>query len=135
MCKKKIVLIAAMAVAMFGVIGIPGCAKDDTAVIGNSIEVTKTVSFSTDLVPLLSANCALSGCHVKGGVAPDLEAANAYSQLTSMGLYNTNSPASSIVYERLMGVLTPAMPLNGASNPGNINGYMLAWIKQGANNN
>lgn len=132
--QKKILTIA-LAVTTIAIIVISGCAKDDTLVIGQSVDVNTTVSFSKDLIPLFSKNCALSGCHVKGGVAPDLEASTAYSQLTSMGLYNTNNPTTSIIYQRLMGVKTPAMPLNGASNPGNINGYVLAWIKQGANNN
>jgi hypothetical protein len=72
---------------------------------------------------------------VKGNVAPDLESDAVYNQLNSMGLYNTGSPESSILYEKLMGIKTPAMPMGATTNPGNINGYVLAWIKQGANNN
>lgn len=135
MRKHKTILTIALAAVTIVLISIAGCAKDDTVVIGNSIGVTKTVSFTTDLIPLFAKNCALSGCHVKGSVTPDLEAGTAYSQLTSMGLYNTGSPAGSLIYARLMGTKTPAMPMGATTNPGNINGYVLAWITQGANNN
>jgi hypothetical protein len=135
MRKNKEIIAIALVIMAIAVMSISSCAKDDTVVVGNSVLVTRTVSFSTDLVPLFAKNCALSGCHVKGGVAPDLEAATAYSQLTSMGLYNTGNPSGSIIYQRLMGVLTPAMPLNGTTNPGNINGFVQAWITQGAKNN
>ena len=135
MRKQKTILTIAWAAVVIAIIALSGCAKDDTVVVGNSVLVTKTVSLSTDLVPLLSANCAKSGCHVKGSIAPDLEAGTAYDQLTSMGLVSTNAPANSIVYQYMMGIKTPAMPMNAASNPGNINGYMLAWVTQGAKNN
>ena len=135
MRKHKIISTIVLAAVITILISMAGCAKDDTVVIGNSVAVTKTVSFTTDLIPLFTKNCALSGCHVKGSVAPDLEAATAYSQLSSMGLYNTGSPTSSVIYQRLMGLKTPAMPLGSPTNPDNINGYVLAWITQGANNN
>ncbi len=129
------ILVIAWAVITVAVVALSGCAKDDTVVVGNSVTVTSTVSLSKDLVPLLTTNCAKSGCHVKGGVAPDLEASTAYSQMISMGLINTGSPESSEIYKWMMGIKTPAMPLSANSNPDNINGYMLAWIKQGASNN
>ena len=135
MRKQKEILTIAWAVITVAIIALSGCAKDDTVVQGNSVLVTKTVSLTTDLVPLFTANCALSGCHVKGGVAPDLEAGTAYSQLQSMGLISTTAPENSVLYQYLMGVKTPAMPLNASANPGNINGYVLAWITQGAANN
>jgi hypothetical protein len=135
MLKKKEILVLAWAVVTMAVISISGCAKDDTVTVGNMITVTKAVSFSKDLVPLFATNCAVTGCHVQGSIAPDLEAATAYNQLTSMDLYNTGSPTSSVIYEHLMGTLTPAMPYNRPTNPQNINGYVLAWITQGALNN
>lgn len=135
MRKQKEILMIAWAAIAVALMALSGCAKDDTVVVGNSVLVTKTVSLSTDLVPLFTSNCAKSGCHVKGSIAPDLEAGTAYDQLNSMGLISTNDPANSILYQYLMGVKTPAMPMNAASNPGNINGYVLAWITQGAKNN
>jgi hypothetical protein len=135
MRKQKEILIIAWAVITTVIVGLSGCAKDDTVTVGNSVLVTKTVSLTTDLVPLLTANCAKSGCHVKGSIAPDLEAGTAYDQLNSLGLISTSTPASSVIYQYMIGAKTPAMPLNGTANPGNINGYMLAWITQGAKNN
>jgi hypothetical protein len=135
MRRKKEILIIIWAVVTAAVVAISGCAKDDTVIIGNSITVTKAVSFSKDIVPLFTTNCALSGCHVKGAIAPDLEATTAYTQITSMGLINTGSPANSTLYGHLMGTISPAMPYNKATNPQNINGYVLAWITQGGLNN
>lgn len=115
--------------------GIIGCAKDTTLIIKNDVVVTNTVSFSKDLVPIFIQNCALSGCHASGGQVPDLTAAKAYNSIINASLVNTNNPTSSIIYERLTGVLTPAMPFGKTSNPSNINNLVLAWIKQGAKNN
>jgi hypothetical protein len=130
---KKIFTVALAAVIMAMMV-LAGCAKDDTVIIDNSPAITKEVSFSRDLVPLFNKSCAISGCHVTGGVAPNLEANKAYNSLNT-DLINTGSPENSELYKILTGKQTPAMPMGGASNPGNINAYVLAWIKQGAHNN
>jgi hypothetical protein len=132
---KKLI---AIVLALFTILElfISGCQKNTTAVIPLMPEtVTKTVSFSKDLVPILTDNCALSGCHVKGAHAPDLTADNAYNSLTNGSYIDKSSPENSVVYERLTGELSPAMPLGKSQNPSNIDGLMLAWIKQGAKNN
>jgi hypothetical protein len=113
-----------------------GCYKVATYVPPNTgTVVTKTVSFANDIQPILTKNCALSGCHAAGGHIPNLSAGNAYTSLTAGGFIDQSKPASSIVYERLTGVLQPSMPFGAASNPSNINGLMLAWITQGSKNN
>ncbi len=129
---KKILTTA----VVLGVLFIAGCAKDTTLTIKDvPVVVTKTVSFSKDLVPLFSKNCALSGCHAAGGHAPDLDSDKAYNSLTAGNFVNVKDPLSSILYERLTGKLSPAMPMGQATNPGNINNLALAWIKQGAKKN
>ncbi len=35
-----------------------------------------TVTFTQDIKPIISANCAISGCHVSGGQSPDLTVDN-----------------------------------------------------------
>ena len=65
MRKQKEILMIAWAAIAVALMALSGCAKDDTVVVGNSVLVTKTVSLSTDLVPLFTSNCAKSGCHVK----------------------------------------------------------------------
>jgi len=117
------------------IIACTGCTKDVTIVYKSTETITKTVSFSNDLAPIFTKNCALGGCHADGGQKPDLAQGKAYNSIISMSLADTSKPTTSIIYERLTGVLTPAMPLNGTSDPSNIDALILAWIKQGAKNN
>ncbi len=129
---KKIILTATVLGGLF----MAGCEQDTTLTIKDvPVVVTKTVSLSKDLIPLFSKNCALSGCHATGGHSPILMSDNAYTSLTVGGFINLKDPASSKIYERLTGVLSPAMPMGRASNPSNINSLVLAWIKQGAKKN
>ena len=125
------------AVALGGLF-IASCQKDTTLIIKPppAVEVTKPVSFSKDLVPLFTANCALSGCHGDGGHAPDLVASKAYTSLMNdPDFVLVKDPENSTIYLRLTGKLSPAMPMGKPTNPSNINGLVLAWIKQGAKKN
>ncbi|HTI06973.1 MAG TPA: hypothetical protein VL832_00415 [Puia sp.] len=110
------------------------CTKTSTLLIDNTPEVTKTVSFGTDIIPILSASCGKSGCH-NGSVSPNLMAANAYNSLVNGRYIDTGNPSNSIVYLWLTGKESSTMPLGASNNPSNINGLVLAWIKQGAKNN
>jgi len=135
MLKNKIIAIA-LSMFIVVVIAISGCQKDTTVYVPLAAPtVTKTVSFSKDLVPIFAANCAKSGCHVAGGHTPDLTAANAYNSLIDNSLIDKAAPTSSIIYERLTGKLSPSMPIGGAANPSNIEGLLIAWIQQGAKKN
>lgn len=111
-----------------------GCYKTTTLLIDNSPTITATVSFNTDIVPLLTENCAKSGCH-NGSISPDLSAANAYNSLVNGNFVNTATPSNSLVYLWLTGKESATMPLGASNNPSNINGYILAWITQGAGKN
>ncbi len=131
MSKNKIIIASIVAAILVG--SITGCYKTTTLLVV-APEVTTEVSFSKDLTPLLTANCAKSGCH-SGSVAPNLSADNAYNSLVSGKLVDVANPESSEVYLWLTGKHSPAMPLGATNNPSNINGIMLAWVKQGAKNN
>jgi hypothetical protein len=110
------------------------CTKNTTLLVDNTPAVTKTVSFKTDIIPILVASCAKSGCH-NGSVSPDLSEANAYSSLINGNFTNLATPGNSLVYLWLTGKESSTMPLGASNNPSNINGLMLAWITQGAKNN
>ena len=113
-----------------------GCYKVATyAPPDTGTAVTTTVSFEKDMQPILTKNCAISGCHASGGQKPNLSDGSAFNSLSGGGYLSKSKPESSIVYERLIGKLVPAMPFGAKSNPSNLNGLMLAWIKQGAKNN
>lgn len=134
--KKTRIITIAIGMAAISMALIQGCTKDTTVVLKPTEAVTRPVSFSADLIPLFSKNCAISGCHVAGAHAPDLSSANAYTALTSGDFINKGNPQASILYRRLDGELTPAMPLTSpGSDPDEINELVLGWIMQGALNN
>jgi hypothetical protein len=132
--KKKIIIVVALGIILIG-----GCEKDTTVIIPKNpaaTVITRTVSFSKDLQPIFSSSCAISGCHVEGGQTPNLASGSAYGSLINGSFLNKSAPASSTIYERLIGKITPAMPLNAPeSDPGQIEELLLAWITQGAKNN
>lgn len=112
-----------------------GCYKATTLYPSTNTVLSKQVSFSKDIAPILTKNCSLGGCHITGGQSPDLSATKAFSSLVNGGYIDVNDPQKSVVYMRLTGKLVPAMPLNGVSNPSNIDELILTWITQKAPNN
>jgi hypothetical protein len=128
---KKIIGIGSLLMVLMFILN--SCSKTTTVLVDNNPAVTGTVSFSKDIQPILTKNCAISGCH-SGTIAPNLSSATAYNALKASYI-NTASPATSEVYLWLTGKRAIAMPAGAQNNPSNINAIMLAWIKQGASNN
>jgi hypothetical protein len=110
-----------------------GCYKNSTVVSETGNEVTRAVSFSNDIIPILDKSCNTSGCHNSGGKAPDLSGANAYNSLTNRGYVNTGDPLNSELYLWISGKKSTPMPVSGVNK--DFNALVLAWIKQGASNN
>lgn len=93
---------------------------------------TDTIFFSTDVAPIWSNGDFCTQCHKTGATKPDLTAANAYADITGMGLVNTDSPASSIIYDYpLKGTSTHSWKKYSDSQAA----IILQWIEQGALNN
>jgi len=104
------------------------CYKD---VILPAVVTTKPpqyVSFSTDLQPIFTTNCALSGCHVKGSQMPYLSADVSYQQLLG-GFVNTIKPDQSELYIQINGNMQVHIP--NADDRQKI----YDWIRNGAPNN
>lgn len=114
--------------------GFVGCTKTTTVVINPGSQITAPVSFSKDVIPLLTKSCALSGCHAPGGHVPDLSSDAAFLSLTTGGYIKASDPDNSLVMLWLTGKKTPAMPLGSAPNE-DIIAEVYAWINQGALNN
>lgn len=112
---------------------ITGCYKDKTVVFETGDEITRTVSFAGDIIPIFNSSCNTSGCHSAGGKSPDLTTANAYTALTNGNFLNTADPASSELYNWMTGKRGTPMPVSGINK--DFNALVLAWIKQGAQNN
>ena len=93
------------------------------------VTVPATVTFSANIIPILSANCAKSGCHVKGVQAPDLSAANAYTSLIYYGYVDTDVPDQSSLYIK---ITTGSMSDKATATD---RALILKWIQQGAPDN
>lgn len=110
-----------------------GCYKDKTVYFDTGTEITRPVSFAKDIIPIFTNSCSLSGCHVSGGQSPDLSAANAYNSLSVGNYYNTTAAENSTIYQWMTGKKSSPMPVGGINK--DYNALVLAWIKQGAQNN
>lgn len=130
LCNKIIVAIISASAAVFV---LSGCYKNKTVLFDTGEEITRTVTFSNDIIPILNSSCNVSGCHNAGGKAPDLSAANAYNSLTGAGYINTDNAPASELYMWMMGKRGTPMPVSGTNK--DYNALVLAWIKQGAQNN
>ena len=108
------------------------CYKDKTVILDEAA-VTKTVSFSKDIIPIFNKSCNTSGCHSSGGQTPNLTEANALNSLTVGNYFSKTAPESSIIYQKMTGKRGTPMPVSGVNKE--YAALILAWIKQGANNN
>ena len=91
--------------------------------------VPDSVKFSANILPIFTANCAKSGCHVKGVQAPDLSAPNAYNSLIFYGYVDTDFPAQSSLYLKI----TSGSMKDKATDVDRA--LILKWIQQGALDN
>lgn len=127
---KKIIGFAIISVVIFL---LAGCYKDKTILFDTGEEITRTVSFSNDIIPIFNNSCNSSGCHNTGGISPDLSGTNAFTMITTGGYLNVSSAESSELYLWMAGKKGTPMPVSGINK--DYNALILAWIKQGANNN
>jgi hypothetical protein len=132
MSKRITIIITAFTILT---VGMQSCYKVATVVPDNATEVTGPVSFAFDIMPILNASCNSGGCHSTGGHIPDLSADKAYNSLNNGGYLDLSTPENSELYLWLTGKRATEMPPGGPSNPANLNQLVLAWTKQGAQNN
>lgn len=89
----------------------------------------QAVSFSKDIAPMVNANCALSGCHVSGGHAPNMTIGGSYLQIVNGGFVNTVVPKQSIIYVMINGDMKQYIPAAADRQK------IYDWIRNGAPNN
>lgn len=104
------------------------CYKDVILPAVANTKPPQYVSFSGDLQPIFTANCALSGCHVKGSQTPYLSADVSYQQLLG-GFVNTIKPEQSELYQQINGNMQVHIP-NADDRQ-----KVYDWIRNGAPNN
>lgn len=109
-----------------------GCYYDNV-IFPDGGDIQGDVTFTTDIIPVFEKDCSTSGCHSPGGQKPDLSSANAFTSLSSGNYINTTSAEDSEIYLWMKGLKALPMPPSG-SNAANT-AKVLAWIKQGAQNN
>ncbi len=101
------------------------------------VNCSGTVSFRQDIIPILGAHCAISGCHT--GANPTgylrLDSAVAYSDLVSGGYFHAGQASYSILYNKVTGGGgTSIMPPTGKL-PDSLTNKIYCWIQQGATDN
>lgn len=109
-----------------------GCYRDITSPGADPNGPPQNVSFSGDVIPILSKNCALSGCHdAVPAHKPALTSDKAFGSLTTGGYINTLVPDQSVIYKA---VKSGAMPSSGPLKSSDIQ-KIYDWIRTGAPNN
>lgn len=98
------------------------------------VVIPSSVSFSTNIVPIFSANCAVTGCHTASSppAGLDLTPPDAYNSLFNGGFVDTTVAATTNTL--YVEVSTGKMPPSGKLSAQNV-ALILAWIQQGAKNN
>lgn len=113
--------------------GLTGCYKDKTVLLDTGDEITRPVSFTQDILPIFNSSCNSGGCHNAGGIAPDLSQTNAYISLSNGGYLSVTDPQNSGLFLWMTGKKGTPMPTSGINK--DYNALVLAWIRQGAQNN
>jgi hypothetical protein len=111
------------------------------AVTPNSICNTtfSNLSFVSDIQPILTTNCAISGCH--SGATPqgnlNLEASKAYATLSKKGsgYIDVSDPKGSVFYSSIVSISAP-MPPNGMQALSACDLKRIeTWMSEGAKDN
>ncbi|RYG54831.1 MAG: hypothetical protein EOO01_00360 [Chitinophagaceae bacterium] len=87
------------------------------------------VSFSAELKPMFTSQCALSGCHSVGNHKPYLTQDIAWAEIVNGGFVNTLVPKQSTLYIMINGPMKEYIP--NASDRQKV----YDWIRNGAPNN
>ncbi len=102
-------------------------------------DVIEEVSFSADIQPILTANCATSGCH--SGNDPEgnlnLETGKSYAELSKQGTgyIDVATPKYSVLYSSLVSTSSPMPPLGQQPlSPCDLKRIEI-WMSEGALDN
>ncbi len=117
---------------------ISGCTRDQ-AISDVCQGCPSTISFKSDILPIFSASCSVSGCHdvTTHAAAVVLDSAHAYRTVTESGTgYVTKYSADgSILYTTLNANGVNGMPKGLPPLPQCQVQAIYCWINQGAQNN
>lgn len=119
-------------IIIFGLISFAGCYYDNS-IVDEDEEFSGEVSFNSDIIPIFNKDCNTSGCHISGGIKPDLSPSSAYNSLQNGNYIDVENPEESALYQWMKGNKSVPMPVSGPNI--SYNAKVLAWIKQGSLNN
>ena len=102
-------------------------------------DCTVNVSFNQEIIPILTANCAITACHTgsaSGALNISYDSAVAYASATARGRYILAGNANaSLFYTQLISGANNHMPNNGGQlSPCDLQ-KIFCWINQGALDN
>lgn len=104
----------------------------------NIVLVSSGGSFSRNILPIFSVNCAISGCHNDDTAAGQLRLNNYAAVMAGSKsgavIYPGDSSGSKLM-KQIKGIVTPKMPLNSASLSISDQGKIANWIAGRALNN
>ncbi len=93
--------------------------------------ITEEVSFSADIQPIFSDNCA--SCHNNsGGRVPYLNNGSAYNSINNSTYISTDTPEESLIYYYVVPTATTHTHRHYTAVQAQL---VLTWIEQGALNN
>jgi len=114
---------------MFLLMGITSCEYEFIEI--DELDPDIPVSFADDILPIFTTGNNCTVCHRTGSQAPDLTAGNAYNAIVP-NLINSSEPEASIIYA----YPSPATSTHGFKKYTQTQAALvLAWIRQGAENN
>ncbi|NLM16208.1 MAG: hypothetical protein GX221_00620 [Candidatus Riflebacteria bacterium] len=104
----------------------------------NVVLVSTGGSFSRNVLPILSVNCSIIGCHNDASNASGLRL-NSYENIMKGGrqggvVYPYNASRSPLI-QRIKGTVTPRMPHNRAALSTADQALLINWIEGGARDN
>ncbi|HNX75052.1 MAG TPA: carboxypeptidase regulatory-like domain-containing protein [Candidatus Rifleibacterium sp.] len=104
----------------------------------NIVLVSMGGSFSRNILPVFSVNCAIVGCHNDSSAASSLRL-NSYANLMrgsrTGAVVLPYDAATSKLIRRIKGIETPRMPKDRAALATSDQGLLANWINGGARNN
>lgn len=95
--------------------------------------LTDTVHFQSDIVPIFTSNCSSSNCH-GGSFSPDLRPNKAFISLTNEGLITPDSPETPETCGLYQAIISDAHSTRTSTTDAEKQ-KVLSWIAQGALNN
>jgi hypothetical protein len=125
-------VITSIILLLTGSVILQSCYKDIISPGADPNGPPQQVSFSGDVMPILTKNCTTSGCHdAVPSHQPSMVGPTVYGNIVNGGYINTIAPYSSAIYTMIKG---GAMPPSGSIKPSDLQ-KIIDWIRNGAPNN